>query len=133
MASADLQKKILETLEQGGEMKLSEVVDKIDGDNSELRDAMSELATKYLVDIDNSGRNKTVRSRSPVPISKLAFRGDLSPTQAIIRYLYEEGGYGQTEIARMIGYSPGNVQTNIKRIEKKIGRELRQEDSTATD
>jgi len=122
MVEADLQKQVLEILEGEGPLAISELVEKVDKDVEEVKTAVSELRSRNLV-TSTSGR---MRSESPVPISKLAFRGELTPTQSVIRYLYEEQGYGQSQIARMLDYSPGNIQTNLNRIEEKLGREVEQ-------
>ncbi|MFK8215514.1 hypothetical protein [Haloferax volcanii] len=123
MTEVDLQKRVLETLEADGSLAVSELVKRLDEDTENIETAISELESKNLVVTSTSGQ---VRCESPVPISKLAFRGELTPTQSVIQYLYEEQGYGQSQIARMLNYSPGNVQTNLDRIEEKIGRDVEQ-------
>ncbi|MBC9987994.1 hypothetical protein G3A49_13540 [Haloferax volcanii] len=123
MTEVDLQKRVLETLEADGSLAVSELVKRLDEDTENIETAISELESKNLVVTSTSGQ---VRGESPVPISKLAFRGELTPTQSVIQYLYEEQGYGQSQIARMLNYSPGNVQTNLDRIEEKIGRDVEQ-------
>lgn len=121
MPDADLQKRVLKILEVEDSLSVSELAEKVGVEEYVIRDVISELETRNLLLVSASGQ---VQSESPVPISELAFRGELTPTQAVIRYLYEEQGYGQSQIARMLDYSPGNIQTNLDRIEEKFEREL---------
>lgn len=123
MAEADLQKRVLETLEAEGSLTISELAKRVQEEKQVVENAVSELETRNLIVVSASGQ---IRGESPVPISKLAFRGDLTPTQSVIRFLYEERGYGQSQIARMLDYSPGNIQTNLNRIEEKLGRKVEQ-------
>lgn len=124
MENRNLQKRVLETLESTGPLTISELVDDISAEKTEIEAAVSNLCDRNLVEKEISQQEKRINSQTPIPISKLAFRGDLTPTQAIILCLYEERGYGQTEIAQILNYSPGNVQTNLIRIEEKIGRDI---------
>lgn len=124
MPKADIQKRILETLEAEGSLSISKLSQNVEAEQSEVSDAVSELADRNLIVVHDSEKGDQIESETPVPMSELAFRGELTPTQAIVRYLYEEQGYGQSQIARMLDYSPGNIQTNINRIEEKLGREL---------
>lgn len=121
MPDADLQKRVLKILEVEDSLSVSELAEKVGVEEYVIRNVISELETRNLLVVSASGQ---VQSESPVPISELAFRGELTPTQAVIRYLYEEQGYGQSQIARMLDYSPGNIQTNLDRIEEKFEREL---------
>jgi DNA-binding MarR family transcriptional regulator len=123
MPDADLQKRVLEILEVEGSLSVSELAEKVGEEEQPIERVVSELETRNLVVISGSGR---IQSESPVPISEIAFRGELTPTQSVIRYLYEEQGYGQSQIARMLDYSPGNIQTNLDRIKEKLGQELEQ-------
>jgi len=127
MLDADLQKRILKTLEAEGSLSLSQLVEEVEMDESVVDDAVSELVERNLVVVHDVGDENKLESEPPVPISELAFRGELTPTQAVVRYLYEEQGYGQSEIARMLNYSPGNIQTNLNRLEQKLGREIEQD------
>ena len=123
MAEADLQKRVLETLEAEDSLAVSELAERVETDEQVVENAVSGLETRNLIVVSASGQ---IQGESPVPISKLAFRGELTPTQSVIRYLYEEQGYGQSQIARMLDYSPGNIQPNLNRIEEKLGREVEQ-------
>lgn len=119
---AETEKNILEILEHQGPKSVPSLIETVETSERAVRKALSELEARNLVEID-SGQ---VESESPVPLSKLAFRGELTPSQAVIKFLYEEKGLGQSEIARILDYSPGNIQTNLDRIEEKLGRELEQ-------
>lgn len=124
MPEAGLQKNILELLETEGSLSVSQLVERVEAGESAVNEAISELVDRNLVMLTSTEDGKQVKCESPVPISEVAFRGELTPTQAIILFLYQERGYGQSKIARMLDYSPGNIQTNITRIEEKLGREL---------
>lgn len=126
MSMENLQERVLETLETDGPLTVSDLVERFEEDDSSIRGAVSGLEGRNLIHVSISEDTKRVEGQSPVPISQLAFRGDLTPTQAVIRYFYEEHGYGQTQIARILNYSPGNIQTNIERIRENLGRELEQ-------
>jgi len=117
MAGGILQRKVLQLLEQQGECRKSEVVGLVDAADAEVRDAIVKLEERNLVAVDSTMEDVVITCETPIPFSEIAFREGLTPTQAIIRYLYEERGYGQTRIARLLDYSPGNIQTNLERIE----------------
>ena len=126
MAEADLQRRVLKTLETEDSLSLSKLVEEVGVEQAAVEEAVLELVDRNLVIFQESNEKRVVESEAPVPISELALRGELTPTQSVIRYLYEERGYGQSQIARMLDYTPGNIQTNLGRIEEKLGRELRQ-------
>lgn len=126
MTEADLQRLILKTLETDDSLSLSKLVEEVGVEEEAVEEAVSELVDRNLVTFQESKEQRVVENEAPVPISALAFRGELTPTQSVIKYLYEERGYGQSQIARMLDYTPGNIQTNLARIEEKLGRELSQ-------
>ena len=122
MTEADLQRLILKTLETDDSLSLSKLVEEVGVEEEAVEEAVSELVDRNLVTFQESKEQRVVENEAPVPISALAFRGELTPTQSVIKYLYEERGYGQSQIARMLDYTP----TNLARIEEKLGRELSQ-------
>jgi len=128
MSDANLQKRILQTIEAEGSLSLSQIAKEVEVKESTADSAISDLVDRNLVIVSSYEGESKFRCGVPVPISELAFRGELTPTQAVIRYLYETQGCGQSQIARILNYSPGNIQTNLDRIEEKLGRELTQND-----
>lgn len=128
MSDVDLQKRIFQTIETEGPLSLSQIAREVEVKESVAENAISDLVDRDLVVVSSYGCESKFRCEAPVPISELAFRGELTPTQAVIRYLYEKQGYGQSQIARILNYSPGNIQTNLDRIEEKLDRELTQSD-----
>lgn len=121
-----LQKALLQSLENHERMSLQTLAEASDTNKETIKNAVTELEDRDLIKIEFEGEEEILTAELPIPISELAFRDELTPTQSIIRYLFEEREYGQSKIARLLNYTPGNIQTNLDRIEEKLGRELRQ-------
>lgn len=108
----------LETLETEDSLSISRLADEVDVEQATVEEVVSGLVDRNLVVFQESKSKRVVESEAPVPISKIGFRCELTPTQSVIGYLYEERGYRQYQMARILDYTPGTskrILTGLKR------------------